>query len=45
VIPMQQNFNWMFLGLAGIGIVAVTGAVLIFRRRAGGRSHGKRGGL
>ncbi|MDD1708558.1 MAG: carboxypeptidase-like regulatory domain-containing protein [Methanoregulaceae archaeon] len=45
VIPMQQNFNWMYLGLAGIGIVAVIGAVLIFRRRAGGRSHGKHGGL
>jgi hypothetical protein len=45
VIPMQQNFNWMFLGFAGIGIVAVIGLVLIFMRRAGGRSHGRRGGL
>jgi hypothetical protein len=45
VIPMQQNFNLMFLGLAGVGMVAVIGAVLVFRRRPGGRSHGKRGGL
>jgi hypothetical protein len=45
VISMQKNFNWMILGLAGIGMVAVIGGVLIFGRRAGGRSHGKRGGL
>jgi uncharacterized membrane protein len=45
VIPMQRNFNWTFIGIAGIGIAAVIGAVLIFRRRAGRHSHGKRGGL
>jgi hypothetical protein len=45
VIPMKRNYNWMLAGIAGIGVVAVIGTVLVFRRRTSGRSHGKRGGL
>ena len=45
VIPMKRNFNWMLAGVAGIGVAAVIGTILIFRRRTGSRSHGKRGGL
>jgi hypothetical protein len=44
-IPMKRNFNWMLFSIAGIGVVAVVGAILVFRRRSGGRSHGRRGGL
>ena len=44
-IPMKRNFNWMLFSIAGIGVVAVIGAILVFRRRSGGRSHGRRGGL
>lgn len=45
VIPMERNFNWMLVGVAGIGIAAAIGAVLVFRRHASGNSHGRRGGL
>jgi len=44
-IPMKRNFNWMLFWIAGIGVVAVIGAIFVFRRRSGGRSHGRRGGL
>lgn len=44
-IPMKRNFNWMLFLIAGIGLVAGIGAILVFRRRNGGRSHGRRGGL
>lgn len=45
VIPMKRNFNWMLAGVAGIGVAAVIGTVLVLRRRKSGHSHGKRGGL
>ena len=44
-ITMERNFNWMILGIAGIGIIAVIGAFLLLRRRSRPHSHGKRGGL
>jgi hypothetical protein len=44
-IPMKRNFNWMLAGIAGICVAALIGAVLVFRKRASGHSHGKRGGL
>jgi hypothetical protein len=45
VIPMKRNFNMMLLGIAGIGVAAVIGAVLVLRRRSCGHSHRKGGGL
>ena len=45
VIPMKRNFNWLLAGVAGIGVAAVIGTVLVLRRRKSGHSHGKRGGL
>jgi hypothetical protein len=44
-IPMKRNFNWMLVGVAGIGLAAVIGVVLVFRGRASGHSHRKREGL
>ena len=44
-IPMEQSFNWVFLGIAAIGIIAILGGILVLRRRTPRRSHGKGGGL
>jgi len=44
-IPMNRSINWMLIGIAGILIVAVLGAVILFRKRGHGPAHGRRGGL
>jgi len=45
VIPMNRNFNVLLLGIAGIGVAAVIGAILVLRGRSRGNSHRKGGGL
>ncbi|MBP7121395.1 MAG: carboxypeptidase regulatory-like domain-containing protein [Methanolinea sp.] len=44
-IPMEQDFNWLFLAVAGIGMIIIVVGILVFRRRMHPRSHGKGGGL
>jgi len=44
-IPMEQEYNWLFLGAAGIGIIVIVLGILLFWRRTHISSHGKGGGL
>lgn len=44
-IPMEQEYNWLFLGAAGIGIIVIILGILLLWRRTHISSHGKGGGL
>jgi hypothetical protein len=44
-VPMEQEYNWLFLGAAGIGIIVIILGILLLWRRTHTSSHGKGGGL